>query len=53
MRAALEELEIPEGETSYYSVMISAPDKFHRGQYKAIIDMLIGNLNFQGFYIHQ
>lgn len=35
-----------------YSVILCAPDKFHRGQYKSIINMLMRKIGFGSFFIH-
>ena len=52
-KQAIFELNLPDGmNLNDYTVILSIPDKFHRGQYKAIIDMLLKNLGFGRFYIH-
>jgi actin-related protein len=52
VRRALSTLNVPCHSLDHYSVVICAPDKFHRGQFKLIIDMLIDHLGFGAFFIH-
>lgn len=52
VKKAVADLEIPEDEVESYSVVICAPDKFHRGQMKLIIDMLLARVGFGAFTIH-
>lgn len=52
VRKALGLLSVPSHALDQYSVVICAPDKFHRGQFKLIIDMLVDHLGFGAFFIH-
>jgi actin-related protein len=45
-------LGIPGNDLKNYSVIICAPDRFHRGQYKSIISMLMRKIGFGSFFIH-
>jgi len=45
-------LELTGDDIKNYSVIICAPDKFHRGQYKNIINMLVRKIGFGSFFIH-
>ena len=49
---ALSILDIDHSNLSTYSVVICAPDKFHRGQFKQVIDMLLDQVGFGFFAIH-
>lgn len=52
VKRAIENLNIASSEIDKYSVVICAPDKFHRGQFKLLIDMLMERIGFAAFTIH-
>jgi actin-related protein 8 len=52
IQKAVSDMEIPAYEIENYSLVICAPDKFHRGQMKLIIDMLMERIGFGTFSIH-
>lgn len=52
IRKTIENMNIPKSEIEKYSVVLCVPDKFHRGQYKAIIDMMMERIGFAAFAIH-
>jgi actin-related protein 8 len=52
IRKAMDNLGIDRNEIEKYSVVICAPDKFHRGQFKLVIDMLMEKIGFAAFALH-
>jgi actin-related protein len=52
IRKTIDDMNIPKKDIEKYSVVLCVPDKFHRGQFKLIIDMLMERIGFAAFSIH-